>query len=143
MNLHGVVVNVTDLKRSIDFYSEVLGFTLLTEAEELAAVSFSGSDGDQVIVLRAFGHSPLEGGRHIGLRAFVLEAESAEQLDQVENDLKARKLFDNRRNESDWTAVVGRDPDGVAVVVAWHPDGGGLAIRGGKMPDAFLYAVGE
>lgn len=143
MNLHGVVVNVTDLKRSIDFYCEVLGFTLLTQAEELAAVSTSGSDDAQVIVLREFGHSPLEGGRHIGLRSFIMEAESAERQNQIESDLQARKLFLNRREENDWTAVVGRDPDGISIVVAWHPDGGGPAARSNRMPDAFLYSVGE
>jgi catechol 2,3-dioxygenase-like lactoylglutathione lyase family enzyme len=143
MNLHGVVVNVTDLKRSIDFYCEVLGLTLLTQAEELAAVSTSGSDDGQVIVLREFGHSPLEGGGHIGLRAFVMEAESSEQLERIASDLEARKLYVNRRVQSDWTAVVGRDPDGVSVVVAWHPGGGGPARGGNKMPDAFLYSVGE
>lgn len=143
MDLHGVVVNVTDLKRSTDFYCEVLGFTILTQAEELVAVRSSGRDGEQVIVLRAFGHSPLEGGRHIGLRAFVLEAESGEQQEKIESDLKERKLFVNRREQSDWTAVVGRDPDGVSVVVAWHPDLGKAPSRKLAMPDAFLYAVGE
>jgi catechol 2,3-dioxygenase len=144
MNLHGVVVNVTDLKRSIDFYCEVLGFTVITQAEQLAAVSTSGGDDAQVIVLREFGSSPLQGGRHIGLRAFVMEAETSEQLERIASDLEARKLFVNRREQSDWTAVVGRDPDGVSVVVAWHPGGGGPAIRGkDKMPDAFLYSVGE
>lgn len=144
MNLHGVVVNVTDLKRSIDFYCEVLGLTLLTQAEQLAAVSTSESDDAQVIVLREFGHSPLVGGRHIGLRTFIMEAASSEQLDRLESDLEARKLFVNRREQDDWTAVVGRDPDGVSVVVAWHPGGGGPITRGkDKMPDAFLYSVGE
>jgi catechol 2,3-dioxygenase-like lactoylglutathione lyase family enzyme len=141
MNFQAVVVNVTDLKRSIDFYCEVLGFTLLSQAEELAAVSASESDRAQVIVLREFGHSPLEGGRHIGLRAFVLEAESVDHLNKIASDLDSRKLLVSRREMSDWTAVVGRDPDGVSVVVAWHPDGG--TARGHRVPDAFLYGVGE
>ena len=37
MNFQAVVVNVTDLKRSIEFYGEVLGFTVLSQAEQLAA----------------------------------------------------------------------------------------------------------
>ena len=44
MNFQGVVMNVADLNRSIDFYREVLGFTLLSQKEQLAAVSAPGSD---------------------------------------------------------------------------------------------------
>ena len=39
MNFQGVVSNVTDLERSIDFYCDVLGFTLLSRKEQLAAVN--------------------------------------------------------------------------------------------------------
>ena len=70
MNFQGVVMNVADLDRSIDFYREVLGFTLLSQKEQLAAVSAPGNDRAQVIVLRALGSSPIGGARHIGLRAF-------------------------------------------------------------------------
>ena len=41
MNLQGVVMNVADLDRSIDFYREVLGFTLLSQEEQLAALRAS------------------------------------------------------------------------------------------------------
>jgi catechol-2,3-dioxygenase len=77
MNFQGVVMNVADLNRSIEFYREVLGFTLLSHEEQLAAVSAPGSDRTQVIVLRALGSSPMGGARHIGLRAFLLEVDSA------------------------------------------------------------------
>ena len=43
MNFQGVVMNVVDLNRSIDFYREVLGFTLLSQDEQLATVSAPGS----------------------------------------------------------------------------------------------------
>ena len=39
MNFQGVVMNCTDLYRSVDFYREVLGFTLLSQEEQLAAVT--------------------------------------------------------------------------------------------------------
>ena len=142
MNFQGVVMNVADLDRSIDFYREVLGFTLLSQEDQLAAASAPGSNGEQVIVLRAIGSSPLSGGRHIGLRAYVLDVESADQLERIANELEARKVLLNRRDQSDWTAVVGRDPDGVAVVVAWHPADGN-AEDSWKTVDDFLYGIGE
>jgi catechol 2,3-dioxygenase-like lactoylglutathione lyase family enzyme len=141
MTFHGVVMNVSDLDRSIDFYRQVLGFTLLSQEEQLAVVGASGSDRSQAIVLRAFGNSPLVGAGHIGLRSFIVEADSADQLDQIAGELETRRLLVTRREHSEWTAVVGRDPEGVAVVVTWHP--GGTTEDGWKVLDDFLYGIGE
>ena len=142
MNFQGVVMNVAELNRSIDFYREVLGFTLLSQEEELAVASAAGNERAQILVLRSIGSSPLGGARHVGLRAFVLEAESSDQLERISGALDSRKLLINRREHSEWTAIVGRDPDGVAVVVTWHPEDGSSA-EGWKTLDDFLYGIGE
>jgi catechol 2,3-dioxygenase-like lactoylglutathione lyase family enzyme len=141
MKFHGVVNNVADLDRSIAFYIQVLGFTTLAREEQLAVVGVSGDDRSQAIVLRALGTSPLGGAGHIGLRSFILEADSADQLERISGELESRKLLVGRREHSEWTAVVGRDPEGVTVVVTWHP--GGTTEDGWKVLDDFLYGVGE
>ncbi len=141
MQFQAVVVNVADLKRSIDFYREVFGFTLLSQKEQLAAVRAPGSDRTQVIVLRALGSSPLRGARHRGLRAFVLEVESAEQLERIASDLDSRSLLVSRRDHDEWTAVVGRDPDDVTVVVAYIA--GGFEEESWRTLDDLLYGIGE
>jgi catechol 2,3-dioxygenase-like lactoylglutathione lyase family enzyme len=141
MNFQGVLMNVADLRRSIDFYSDVLGFTLVSEKEQLAVVRAPGSDRTQVIVLRTFGRGPIEGARHIGLRAFVVEVESADLLEQIASDLAARNLLVNRRQVSEWSAVVGRDPDQVAFVVAWAH--GGITESSWGALDDILYGIGE
>ncbi len=142
MNFQGVVMNVADLDRSLDFYRDVLGFTLLSREEELASARAPGNDGAQILVLRALGSSPLGGARHVGLRAFILEVESADQLERIAGVLEDRRLLVSRRDHGEWTAVVGRDPDGVAVVVTWHP--GGIDTGDGwKTLDDFLYGIGE
>jgi len=82
------------------------------------------------------------GARHIGLRAFVLKVDSSDQLEQIAGELDSRRLLLNRRDHREWTAVVGRDPDGVAVVVTWHP-GGGTNAEGWRTLDDFLYGIGE
>jgi catechol-2,3-dioxygenase len=143
MNFQGVVMNVADLSRSIAFYREVLGFTLLSQEEQLAAVSAPGSNRTQVIVLRELGSSPAGGARHIGLRAFVLDVESIDELDRIAGDLDSRRLLVSRREHSEWTAVVGHDPDGVAVVVVSHPGGGRITEDSWRTPDDFLYGIGE
>jgi catechol-2,3-dioxygenase len=141
MNFQGVVMNVAELKRSIDFYREVLGFTPLSQNEQMAAVSAPGSDRPQVIVLRAFGSDRVGGARHTGLRAFVLEVESADQQERIATELDSRGLLVSRRQHDEWTAVVGRDPDGVAVVVAWMP--GGIVEDSWRTLDDLLYGIGE
>jgi catechol-2,3-dioxygenase len=143
MNFQGVVMNVADLNRSIDFYRDVLDFTLLSQNAQLAAVSAPGSDRPQVIVLRAFGSSPAGGARHIGLRAFVLEVESADQLERIASQLDSRRLLVSRRDQSEWTAVVGRDPDGVALVVACVSGEGRITENSWRTLDDLLYGIGE
>ncbi len=143
MNFQGVVMNVSDLNRSIDFYREVLGFTLLSQEDQLAAVRAPGNDQTQVIVLRALGNSPLGGARHTGLRAFIVEVESADRLEQIASDLNSRRVLDSRRVHNEWSAVVGRDPDRAAVVVTWHPGGGRITEDGWRKLDDFLYGIGE
>jgi catechol 2,3-dioxygenase-like lactoylglutathione lyase family enzyme len=143
MNFQGVVMNVAELDRSIDFYRDALGFTVLSQKEQLAALSAPGHDQPQVIVLRELGTSPAGGARHIGLRAFILEVDSADQLEQIASDLDSARHLVTRRDHAEWIAVAGRDPDGVAFVVASHPDGGRITLDGWRTLDDFLYGVGE
>ena len=73
----------------------------------------------------------------------MLEVESDDQLERIASDLDSRRLLVSRRDHSEWTAVVGRDPDGVAVVVAWHPGGGRITEDSWRTLDDFLYGIGE
>jgi hypothetical protein len=109
--------------------------------DQLAAVSAPSSDRTQVIVLRALESSVVAGAGHIGLRAFILEVESDDQLERIANELDSRRLLISRRHHSEWTAVVGRDPDGVSVVVASVP--GGISEANWRTLDDLLYGVGE
>jgi catechol-2,3-dioxygenase len=144
MKFQGVVMNVADLNRSIDFYREVLEFTVLSQKDQLAAVRAPGSDPPQVIVLREFGSSPGGGARHTGLRAFVLEVESADQLERIASELDSRKLLESRHDHSEWSAVVGHDPDRVALAVACASGTAGkITENSWRTLDDLLYGIGE
>jgi catechol-2,3-dioxygenase len=143
MNFQGVVMNVADLDRSIVFYGEVLGFTVLSQKEQLAALNAPNNDRAQVLVLRALGSSPMGGARHVGLRTFVLEVDSVEQLERIASEFDARKVLLDRREQSEWTAVVGSDPDEVSVVITWHPGGTDTEVDSWRTLDDFLYGIGE
>jgi catechol-2,3-dioxygenase len=142
MNFQGVVMNVADLSRSIDFYREVFDFALLTQNDQLATVSAPESDQPQVIVFRAFGSGRIGGARTTGLRAFVLEVETIDKQEQIARELDSRGVLVSRRHHRDWTAVVGRDPDGVAVVVACG-SGERLSETSWRTLDDLLYTIGE
>jgi len=116
---------------------------LLSHKEQIAVVIAPGSDRTQVIVLRALRSGPVGGAGHIGLSAFLLEVESDDELERIATELRARRALVSRRDHSEWTAVVGRDPDGVAVVVAWHPGGGRTTEDSWRVLDDFLYGIGE
>ena len=136
-------MNVADLDRSTGVYHEVLDFTLVSRKEQLAAMSAQGSDRAQIIVLRVLGRSPLAGAGHIGMRAFMLEVEAADELERIATDLDARQALVSRREHSEWTAVIGRDPDRAAVVVAWHPGGWANIEDSWRTLDDILYGIGE
>ena len=71
----------------------------------------------------------------------MLEVNSTDQLERIASDLDSRRLLVSRRDHNEWTAVVGRDPDEVAVVVACVP--GGITEDSWKTLDDLLYGVGE
>jgi hypothetical protein len=83
------------------------------------------------------------GARHLGLRSFVLEVDSTDQQERIAAGLKARNALLDRHEHSEWIAVVGRDPDGVAITVAWHSGGTAAAEDSWKTLDDFVYGIGE
>jgi catechol 2,3-dioxygenase-like lactoylglutathione lyase family enzyme len=144
MFFHSVVMNVAELDRSIDFYREVFGFSLVARQDQIAAMSAPGSERPQVIVLRAFATTGRGvGARHIGMRAFLLEVDSMDALEAIAGALDERGSFDGRREGSGWTAVVGHDPDRIAVVANASPASAAISIEGWKSLDEVLYTLGE
>jgi len=143
MNFQGVVMNVADLDRSIAFYRDALGFSLASGGDQLAAMRAPDNYHPQVIVLRAFGTSPLGGARHIGLRAFLLEVKTDDHVNKVAAGFEARACLVGRRDHEEWTAVVGHDPDGVTLVVTCISGPGRTDENSWRSLDDFLYSIGE
>ena len=145
MHFQSVVMNVSNLDRSIEFYRDVFGFTVLSRRDELAAVSAAGSERPQVIVLRAFGTSGRgAGARHIGIRTLVLEVDSVTELEQIEQALDRREsLFRRLTDNATWKAVVGYDPDRITVVAGSALGTGPITHEAWAALDESLYGLGE
>jgi catechol-2,3-dioxygenase len=144
MNLQTVVMNVGDLGTSVAFYRDVLGFSELAMKDQLAAVYAAGNEHPQVIVFREIRTTGrLEGARHLGMRALVVEVDSTEELGRVVAALEERGLFEARREGDDWLAVFGRDPDGTAVAATASKTSTPITIQAWADLDEALYGIGE
>jgi catechol 2,3-dioxygenase-like lactoylglutathione lyase family enzyme len=143
MNFHSVVINVADLDRSIDFYREVFAFTLLSKTGQIAAISAPDSERPQIIVLRALGTDRVAGARHVGIRALILEVGSVDELEQISHRLESRSSFVGRRAGPTWTAVVGTDPDRIAVVTASRSGVEPITDEDWRALDDYVYGIGE
>ncbi len=144
MNLQTVVMNVGDLDKSVAFYRDVLGFSELAMKDQLAAVHAAGNDHPQVIVFREIGTTGrLEGARHLGMRALVVEVDSVEELDRVVAALEERGLFEARREGDEWLAAFGHDPDGTAVAATASKRSTPITLQDWADLDEALYGIGE
>jgi catechol 2,3-dioxygenase-like lactoylglutathione lyase family enzyme len=148
MHLNSVVMNVEDLDRSVDFYRDVFGFTELSKKGELAAVYAPGEANPQVIVFRSLGSTAgrrVSGGRHIGIRALVIEVDSVEEVERIAAALDKRGSLLSRHGDDDskWTAAFGRDPDQIAIVAGASLTPEPIELEAWAALDDTLYGVGE
>jgi catechol 2,3-dioxygenase len=144
LSLQSVLINCTDLDRSVQFYEEVLGLTVSARQEETAVLMINQSGRRHVLVLREVGERAHHGGRSTsGVRFFSLETASSDDLDVIEQRLAERGALIGRQQRPDWQAVFGVDPDRVNIGVATGPGEAPIAAEGWTHPDSMLYVVGD
>lgn len=146
MNFQSVVMNVQDCDRSIDFYRDVFGFTLLSRKDQLAAVYAPENDRAQVIVFRSIATSAARrvGGGHVGIRALVIEVDTLDELERIAANLDKRGgLIARHGDDATWTSVFGRDPDQIALVVGSSLTSGPIEPQAWSALHDALYALGE
>ena len=117
--LGSVVMFVRELDRSVDFYSDVLGVTVVDRSPTAALLSSSTAQ----LVLRAMGENAAHPLGAVGLQYAVWTAPSQAALDQGEQALKQRAAHRATRSEGAHTVVEGRDPDDVVVMVSYSSPG--------------------
>jgi catechol 2,3-dioxygenase-like lactoylglutathione lyase family enzyme len=147
MNLQGVLLNIADLDRSIDFYRDVFAFTLLARKDQLASMYAPGNDRPQVIVLRSTGTTSAHrviGAGHVGIRAVVLEIDTVDELERIAAALEQRGgLMARHGDDATWAAVFGRDPDHIAVIAGTSLIDGPITLDAWADLDDALYSAGE
>jgi catechol 2,3-dioxygenase-like lactoylglutathione lyase family enzyme len=110
-----VVMFVQDLDRSVGFYQELL--TLEVADRSATAALLTSVSGTQLI-LRAMGSGVHTLGG-VGVQYVIWTASGKDDLERIERVLKQRSAHLDTRTSGNTTAVEGRDPDNIAVIVIY------------------------
>jgi hypothetical protein len=143
LSIQSILLNVGDLDRSVDFYSDVFEFRTYVRETDVAALEVSGSDRRQVLVLRSRGYFRHPGRAVIGPRLISFEAGTLDEVNLVEARLDARKGLVGRKRANGWEAVFGVDPDRNQVSIAAGLSGHPIGDDDWMILDEAVYVVGE
>jgi catechol 2,3-dioxygenase-like lactoylglutathione lyase family enzyme len=114
--LDSVVMFVHDLNRSVSFYSDVL--KLHVADRSATAALLIGAKRSQLI-LRAMGRGAEHALGGVGVQYVIWTADDADDLARCEKVLKDRSAWRDSRTTEHVTAVEGRDPDDIVVMITY------------------------
>jgi catechol 2,3-dioxygenase-like lactoylglutathione lyase family enzyme len=119
LTIQTALLNVTDLKRSIEFYRDVFGLTVVSRGDRVAALMISEEHRRQVLLLRELGRNAYHGGRgNVGVRMLSFEAASRTELDVIQQRLAERQALVWEGGTERYTAIIGLDPDRIEIAVS-------------------------
>jgi catechol 2,3-dioxygenase-like lactoylglutathione lyase family enzyme len=114
--LDSVVMFVHDLDRSVSFYSDVLNLDVADRSATAALLI--GAKRSQLI-LRAMGRGAEHALGGVGVQYVIWTADDADDLARCEKVLKDRSAWRDSRTTEHVTAVEGRDPDDIVVMITY------------------------
>lgn len=116
--LNHAVLYVGELARSVGFYTEVLGFRVITELPGAAFLRAEDSTNDHDLGL--FQGSPdAQPGRGIGLYHLAWEVGTLGELEQTRDRLSAAGALVGTSDHGTTKSLYGKDPDGIEFEVVW------------------------
>jgi catechol 2,3-dioxygenase-like lactoylglutathione lyase family enzyme len=124
-SIRSVLISVKDLDRSSTFYQDVMNLQEVHRADQLAVLA-SSVPGSMLLYLRlAYRSAVHQGQQALGVRALSCDVGSFEELDRVEQRLRALGAFVYREildGAERFEAVRGLDPDRLPLaLVAQQP----------------------
>jgi catechol 2,3-dioxygenase-like lactoylglutathione lyase family enzyme len=111
-----VVIFVHDLDRSVSFYTDVLA---LEVTDRSATAALLTSDGGTQLILRAMGSNAAHVLGGIGVQYVIWTAGDKDDLGRCERALRQRSAYRETRASGQATAVEGRDPDDIVVMITY------------------------
>jgi catechol-2,3-dioxygenase len=126
VRLSAAVVFVRSLDRSVKFYTEVLGLTVIDRSPTAALL---GEEGGPQLVLRAFGENATHPLGSLGVQYLIWMTDSLDDLERRTSLLQQRSAYQEKHSHGDSVTVEGRDPDDLVVMIGYRPPGQ-PALRG-------------
>ncbi|MEP7024224.1 MAG: VOC family protein [Actinomycetota bacterium] len=114
--LDSVVMFVHDLDRSVSFYTDVLAMEVADHSSTAALLA--GPSGSQLI-LRAMGINAAHPLGNVGVQYVIWTAAGPDDLARIEQALKDRSAHRDTRTSEHVSAVEGRDPDDIVVMITY------------------------
>jgi len=123
--LNHAVLYVRDVRRSVDFYTQVLGFRVVSDLAAIPGAAFlqaSGSSNDHDLGLFEVGAAagPSGAGRQtVGLYHLAWEVDTLAELQQTATRLTEAGALVGASDHSTTKALYAVDPDGIEFEVSW------------------------
>jgi len=120
--LNHAVLYVRDLRRSVAFYSDVLGFRQVMGMPGAAFLQAEGSSNDHDLGLFEIGPdaaaSPAGRGA-VGLYHLAWEVDTLDELERVQRRLAEAGALVGASDHATTKALYAKDPDGIEFEVSW------------------------
>jgi catechol 2,3-dioxygenase-like lactoylglutathione lyase family enzyme len=123
--LNHAVLYVRDVRRSVEFYRDVLGFTPIEGMAELRGAAFlraPDSTNDHDLGLFEVGAAAADSGAgrgSVGLYHLAWEVDTLADLQALAGKLAAAGALGGASNHSTTKSLYGHDPDGLEFEIAW------------------------
>jgi catechol 2,3-dioxygenase-like lactoylglutathione lyase family enzyme len=114
--LGSAVMFVHQLDRSVAFYRDVLGLEVVDRDTTAALLA---SDAGAQLILRAMGSNAPHPLGAVGVQYVTWAADGQEELDRIEAALRHRQAYRQTRTSDGATAIEGRDPDDIVLMVTY------------------------
>jgi catechol-2,3-dioxygenase len=120
VRLSAAVMFVSNLDRSVTFYTEVLGLAVIDRSSTAALL---GEDGGPQLVLRAFGENAAHPLGSLGVQYLIWLTDSRDDLDRRTALLQQRSAYKETHTSGDTVMTEARDPDDLVFMIGYRPPG--------------------
>jgi catechol 2,3-dioxygenase-like lactoylglutathione lyase family enzyme len=123
--LNHAVLYVRDVRRSVDFYRDVLGFRLVSDMAGLPGAAFlqapdSTNDHDLgLFEIGADAGPSLAGRATVGLYHLAWEVDTLDELERLRGALTRAGALAGASDHGTTKSLYGQDPDGLEFEIAW------------------------
>ncbi len=120
--LNHAVLFVSDLRRSLQFYTEVLGFRLVAEEARMNAAFLRAADSDNHHDLGLFGlgvGTPGPQPGRVGLYHLAWQVDTIDQLAELRQRMLEAGAYSGESSHGATKSLYGADPDGNQFELMW------------------------